>query len=155
MLAWNSPYVLAVIIGLIAVGIYHFDQKQKKNEIQKISYVKIFVLVAGSITGFYQFIYPSLASNPTSTQSSSSGTSGSGSGTGTVSGSGSGSIVAPIPQIAQSGSGTTAPTQSLNLSMNGGQALRTSPVSAFTPYKSDSISILGSGLKIREGPVPF
>lgn len=63
----------------------------------------------------------------------------------------SGSVIAPIPQIAQisqTGSGT-------NLSMNKTHSLRTSPVSAFTPYKSDSISLLGSGLKIREGPVPF
>lgn len=40
MLAWNSPYVLAIIIGLIAVGIYHFDQKQKKMKYKKYPMLK-------------------------------------------------------------------------------------------------------------------
>ena len=42
-----------------------------------------------------------------------------------------------------------------NQTANGSNVLRTSPVSAFTPYKSDGISILGTNLKIRNGPVPF
>jgi hypothetical protein len=145
MLAWNSPYVLAIIIGLIAIGIYHFDQKHKKNEIHKISYVKIFVLVAGSIMGFYHFLYPTLSATPLTSSTTSANAQ-----------VGSGSLITPVPQVAQSVSATTSgATLGQNMSINRAQALRTSPVSAFTPYKSDSISVLSSGLKIREGPVPF
>ncbi len=144
MLAWNSPYVLAVIIGLISVGIYHFDQKHKKNEIEKMSYLKIFILVAGSITGFYYFLYPTLSSNPLATQTATN--------TNPITTSMTSTIETPIPTIAQSAPVVqTGSGSSLNATNN----FRTSPVSAFTPYKSDGISILGTNLKIREGPVPF
>ena len=156
MLAWNSPYVLAIIIGLIAIGIYHFDQKHKKNEIQKISYVKIFVLVAGSIMGFYHFLYPTLSATPSTSTTLTSSTSS------TNAQVGSGTVIAPVPQVAQSVSATNSGStvgQNMpnisNMSMNRASTLRTSPVSAFTPYKSDTISVLSSGLKIREGPAPF
>jgi hypothetical protein len=56
MIEWNSPYVLAVVLGLIAIGLFHFDQKKKKAEINKLSYVKIFTLVAGSVAVFYYFV---------------------------------------------------------------------------------------------------
>ena len=56
MIEWNSPYVLAVVLGLIAVGLFHFDQKKKKAEINKLSYIKIFTLVAGAVAVFYYFV---------------------------------------------------------------------------------------------------
>ncbi len=56
MIAWNSPYVLAVILGLLAVGLFHFDQQKKKMPVDKLSYVKIFVLVAGSVCLFSFFV---------------------------------------------------------------------------------------------------
>ncbi len=56
MFTWNDPYVLAVILGLVAVAIFHFDQKQKKNEVEKSSYVKVFILVAGLICLFNYFV---------------------------------------------------------------------------------------------------
>ncbi len=56
MIEWNSPYVLAVVLGLIAIGLFHFDQKKKKAEINKLSYVKIFTLVAGAVAVFYYFV---------------------------------------------------------------------------------------------------
>jgi hypothetical protein len=56
MFAWNSPYVLAVILGLLAVGLFHFDQQKKKLPIDKISYIKVFILVAGSVGVFYYFV---------------------------------------------------------------------------------------------------
>jgi hypothetical protein len=52
MFTWNDPYVLAVILGLVAVTIFHFDQKQKKNDVEKSSYIKVFILVAGLICLF-------------------------------------------------------------------------------------------------------
>ena len=52
MFTWNDPYVLAVILGLVAVTIFHFDQKQKKNDVEKSAYVKVFILVSGLICLF-------------------------------------------------------------------------------------------------------
>ena len=56
MIEWNSPYVLAIVLGLIAIGLFHFDQKKKKAEINKLSYVKVFTLVAGAVGVFYYFV---------------------------------------------------------------------------------------------------
>jgi len=56
MFTWNDPYVLAVILGLIAVVIFHFDQKQKKVEVEKSSYFKVFILVSGLIFAFNYFV---------------------------------------------------------------------------------------------------
>ncbi len=56
MFSWNSPYVLAFLLGLVAVGLFHFDQKQKKIETNKMSYVKVFTLVTGSIISYNYFV---------------------------------------------------------------------------------------------------
>jgi hypothetical protein len=56
MSSWNSPYILAFLLGLLAVGLFHFDQKQKKNEITNMSYLKVFTLVTGSILGYSYFV---------------------------------------------------------------------------------------------------
>jgi hypothetical protein len=56
MFTWNDPYVLAVILGLIAVVVFHFDQKQKKVEVEKSSYFKVFILVSGLIFAFNYFV---------------------------------------------------------------------------------------------------
>ena len=56
MFTWNDPYVLAVILGLIAVVVFHFDQKQKKVEVEKSSYFKVFILVSGLIFTFNYFV---------------------------------------------------------------------------------------------------
>ncbi len=60
MFTWNSPYILAIIIGLIAVSIFHFDQKQKKNEPSRMEYIKILTLVSGSIITFNYLVDNSL-----------------------------------------------------------------------------------------------
>ena len=52
MSSWNSPYMLSVIIGLIAVVVFYFDQQQKKNTPSSMEYVKVFTLVTGSILLF-------------------------------------------------------------------------------------------------------
>ena len=52
MFSWNSPYILAGILGLLAVVLFHFDQKQKKEEPQKISYFKVFILVFSLIVAY-------------------------------------------------------------------------------------------------------
>ncbi len=52
MFTWNSPYTLAVLIGVIAVSLFYFDQKQKKLDPSRMDYVKIFTLVTGSIITF-------------------------------------------------------------------------------------------------------
>ena len=58
MIEWNSPYILAIILGLIAIGLFHFDQQRKKIPIDKLAYFKVFTLVAGSICLFYYFVVP-------------------------------------------------------------------------------------------------
>ena len=67
MLTWNDQYVLSVILGLVAIVIYHFDQKKKDPEyvIDKVAYIKVFVLVAGAVMLFNYFVEPmtSLVSN--------------------------------------------------------------------------------------------
>ena len=55
MTSWNSPYVLAVLLGLLAVCLFYFDQKQKKEETPRISYVKVFSLTTGLILAFNYF----------------------------------------------------------------------------------------------------
>ena len=55
MTSWNSPYVLAVLLGLLAVALFYFDQKQKKEETPRISYVKVFSLITGLILAFNYF----------------------------------------------------------------------------------------------------
>lgn len=52
MFTWNSPYILAVLIGIIAVSVFYFDQKQKKIDPSRMEYIKIFTLVTGSIITF-------------------------------------------------------------------------------------------------------
>ncbi len=68
MFTWNNPYVLSVIIGIVAVALFHYDQKKKQAdqefEVDKLSYIKIFILVAGSILLFNYFV-PSLSSTIT------------------------------------------------------------------------------------------
>ena len=61
MTSWNSPYVLAVLLGLLAVSLFYFDQKQKKEETPKISYVKVFTLTTGLILAFNYFADNSLS----------------------------------------------------------------------------------------------
>ena len=60
MISWNSPYVLAVLLGLLAVSLFYFDQKQKKEETPKISYIKVFTLTTGLILAFNYFADSSL-----------------------------------------------------------------------------------------------
>ena len=55
MTSWNSPYVLAVLLGLLAVCLFYFNQKQKKEETPSISYVKVFSLTTGLILAFNYF----------------------------------------------------------------------------------------------------
>ena len=52
MFAWNSPIILAIILGLVAIGLFYFDQKQKKNEPNSLAYAKVFSMVTGSILLF-------------------------------------------------------------------------------------------------------
>ncbi len=52
MLDLSNTYVIAVIIAFIATAAFHFDQKQKKNEVENMSYVKVFSLVFISIVIF-------------------------------------------------------------------------------------------------------
>ena len=61
MFTWNSPYILAVLIGIIAVSIFYFDQKQKKLDPSRMEYVKIFTLVTGSIIAFNYLVDNSLS----------------------------------------------------------------------------------------------
>jgi len=61
MFAWNSPYILAVLIGIIAVSVFYFDQKQKKLDPSRMEYVKIFTLVTGSIIAFNYLVDNSLS----------------------------------------------------------------------------------------------
>lgn len=56
MFAWNSPYTLAVLIGIIAVSIFYFDQKKKKLDPSRMEYIKIFILVTGSIIAFNHLV---------------------------------------------------------------------------------------------------
>ena len=55
MVAWKGPYMLAILLGLLAVGLYYFDQKQKKEETPRVSYVKVFSLTTGLILAFNYF----------------------------------------------------------------------------------------------------
>ena len=59
-MSWNSPYILAVLLGLLAVGLFYFDHKQKKEETPKISYIKVFTLTTGLILAFNYFADGSL-----------------------------------------------------------------------------------------------
>lgn len=61
MFTWNNPYVLAVIIGVVSVALFHYDQKKKQQsdsefEVDKLSYIKVFILVSGSILLFNYFV---------------------------------------------------------------------------------------------------
>jgi hypothetical protein len=55
MLDLSNPYIIAVIIAFVATAIFHFDQKQKKVEVETVSYVKVFSLVLLAIIGFNYF----------------------------------------------------------------------------------------------------
>jgi hypothetical protein len=61
MFAWNNPYILAVLIGIIAVSIFYFDQKQKKLDPSRMEYIKIFTLVTGSIITFNYLVDNSIS----------------------------------------------------------------------------------------------
>ena len=52
MFTWNDPYILAILLGFVAVGLFYFDQKQKKENPPTMSYVKVFSLVTGLIFGY-------------------------------------------------------------------------------------------------------
>ncbi len=125
MFTWNDPYVLAVIIGIVSVALFHYDQKKKQAdsdfEIDKLSYIKVFILVAGSILLFNYFV-PSLTSTTTTTQES--------------------VINEIVEKVTPSPIPSPVPTKSLQHS---------GISSAFTPISSHSIS----GLKIKEGPPNF
>jgi hypothetical protein len=56
MTSWNCPFILSIIIGFVAVGLFYFDQKQKKAETNSVSYAKVFSLVTGSILIFNYFV---------------------------------------------------------------------------------------------------
>ncbi len=56
MTSWNCPFILAIIIGCVAVGLFYFDQKQKKAETNSMSYAKVFSLVTGSILIYNYFV---------------------------------------------------------------------------------------------------
>ncbi len=55
MLDLSNPYIIAVIIAFVATAIFHFDQKQKKVEVETISYIKVFSLILVAIVGFNYF----------------------------------------------------------------------------------------------------
>jgi hypothetical protein len=55
MLDLSNPYTIAVIIAVVATVIFHFDQKQKRVEVETISYVKVFSLVLIAIVVFNYF----------------------------------------------------------------------------------------------------
>jgi hypothetical protein len=55
MLDFSNPYIIALIIAFVATAIFHFDQKQKKLDIETISYVKVFSLVLIAIVVFNYF----------------------------------------------------------------------------------------------------
>ena len=132
MFTWNDPYVLAAILGLIAVAVFHFDQKKKENEVESISYIKVFVLVAGSIFLFNYFVLPSVSSLTSSVSLDSEVTSSAVTATSTVASASVGSPQSPVVGVKQ---------------------LQT-PNSAFTPILNTMSSTLG-GLKIKEGPPNF
>ncbi len=56
MFSWNDPYILPFIIGLVAVGLFYFDQKQKKEDPDKMSYFKVFTLVTSLIFCYNYFV---------------------------------------------------------------------------------------------------
>jgi hypothetical protein len=70
MLTWNDPYVLSVILGLVAIIIFHFDQKKKdpEYEIDKVAYTKVFILVAGAVMLFNYFVEPMTSAITTATE---------------------------------------------------------------------------------------
>ena len=74
MFTWNDPYVLAILLGFFAVGLFYFDQKQKKETPSNMSYVKVFTLVTGLIFSYNYFvdnnILPTLTSTSTSPSTS-------------------------------------------------------------------------------------
>ncbi len=126
MFTWNNPYVLAVIIGVASVVLFHYDQKKKQQndsefEVDKLSYIKIFVLVTGSIMLFNYFVLSTSSPTPTNPES----------------------IVSEIVEkVIPSPIPSPVPNKALQHSVTG---------SAFTPISSHSIS----GLKIKEGPPNF
>jgi hypothetical protein len=63
MFNWNNPFVLAIILGCVAIGLFYFDQKQKKNEPNSLAYAKVFSLVTGSILIFNYLINNSVATD--------------------------------------------------------------------------------------------
>jgi hypothetical protein len=137
MFTWNDPYVLAIILGLIAVALFHFDQKKKENEVDKIAYTKVFVLVAGSIALFHYFVLSdskenlSLASAPLATPNV--------------------EIEAPVTSV--------TPTTTINNVVTSQSPIPTSlkqiqsSNSAFTSVINTSSTL--AGLKIKEGPPNF
>ena len=56
MFNWNDSYILPFILGLIAVGLFYFDQKQKKENPDKMSYLKVFTLVTSLIFSYSYFV---------------------------------------------------------------------------------------------------
>lgn len=125
MFTWNDPYVLAVIIGIVSVALFHYDQKKKQQtdsefEVDKLSYIKVFILVAGSILLFNYFV-PSLTTTTTTQESV---------------------INEIVEKVIPSPIPSPLPTKPLQHSGTS---------SAFTPISSHSIS----GLKIKEGPPNF
>lgn len=53
MFTWNNPYVLAVVLGLIAALYSYFEQKQKGEEVDLGSCGKLFFLTSGLIVTFH------------------------------------------------------------------------------------------------------
>ncbi len=56
MFNWNDSYILPFILGFIAIGLFYFDQKQKKENPDKMSYLKVFTLVTGLIFSYSYFV---------------------------------------------------------------------------------------------------
>lgn len=55
MFSWNNPYILAVIIGVIAGAVNYYNQKQNKPEVN-MTYCFAYFLGASSILlAFYYF----------------------------------------------------------------------------------------------------
>jgi len=64
MFEWNNPYVLAVIIGLIAASANYYTQKQNKSEVNMTYCIVSFFVASGVLMGFYYFTMSGNSTTP-------------------------------------------------------------------------------------------
>jgi hypothetical protein len=55
MFSWNNPYILAVIIGVIAGAFNYYNQKQNKAEVNMTHCLAYFLVASGVLLAFYYF----------------------------------------------------------------------------------------------------